>query len=668
MAAVLIVELEHFYITMPDGTRLAARAWMPDDADIEPVPAILEYLPYRKRDHTAPRDEVNHPWFAEHGYACIRVDIRGNGESDGLMEDEYTAQELEDGKHIIAWIAQQNWCSGHVGMFGISWGGFNGLQIAQLQPPALKAVITVCSTDDRYADDIHFAGGCLLTDNLTWSAQMMGYTTRPPDPALRDDWRDVWRYRLENQSFLAANWLAHRNRDGFWKHASVCEDYSAIKAAVFAVGGWYDLYSNAIPRLLSGLTAPSLGLIGPWVHRYPHQAYPEPTVDFLPEALRFWDFWLKGIDTGITNEPKLRAYIHDSVLPQADYTFMPGRFIGEHEWPSDNISYTTWFINTNSLDNKAVQADSIAIYSPEDVGLASGRTCPGMRLGLEHPLDQRVDDAKSFCVDSAVLDEPFEILGTSFVELTLSSDQTRAIVAVRLCDIHPNGSSFRVTYGLLNLNQLDSYAHDKDLIPGQPYTVKVKLNDMGYRFAAGHKFRIAISTAYWPIAWPSAHRATLSLYPGQCQLELPVRKNPGAEIVFPKPQSGVQSTDFVEIHKEPEYSRTITEDIGSGKTILETVDDMGSKTVTSCGITMASRVRETYRIHKSDSLLARLDIEWIYEHSRKNHFSTRVVSRQRQWCDEENYHLAADLMAYEGDDEFYSKQWRQTYPRNKTKP
>ena len=659
-----IVEKEHFYITMSDGTRLAARAWMPADAQTTPVPAILEYLPYRKRDQTAPRDEVNHQWFAENGYAGVRVDIRGTGESDGLLEDEYTRQELDDGKQVIAWLAEQSWCNGNVGMFGISWGGFNGLQIAELQPPALKAVITVCSTDDRYADDIHFAGGCPLTDNLTWSAQMMGYTTRPPDPALRKDWREVWRYRLENQPFLAANWLNHLQRDEFWKHASVCENYPAIKAAIFAVGGWYDLYSNAILRLIKELEAPSLGLIGPWVHRYPHQAYPEPAMDFLTEALRFWDYWLKGIDNGIMNEPKLRAYIHDSIPPQADYEFMPGRFVGESQWPSDTIENTHWFLNEQGIDRHPAESQPLPISSPEDAGLASGRTCPGMRLGLEHPLDQRVDDTKSLCFDSAPLDQSFEILGTTNVDLTFSSNQPRAIVAVRLCDVHPDGSSFRVTYGLLNLNQLDSHDVEKDLITGQQYTITVKLNDIGYRFAVGHKIRVAISTSYWPIAWPSPNRTTLKIYPGKSRLNLPVRKETGKEIIISKSESGSQMADFMQIHMQSEHSRTITEDIGSGETLLKTFDDMGRKTISSSGITMACHVTEKYRIHKHDPLSARLDIEWVYEHGRQDEFSTRIVSKQSQWSDKDNHHLQAELFAYDEEEEFFNKHWYKIIQRN----
>ena len=223
-------------IIMSDGCRLSARVWMPDDADKNPMPVIFEHLPYRKRDGTIARDETVHPWFAGHGYVCIRTDMRGNGDSDGLMDDEYTAQELQDAVEVIEWAAKQPWCNGNVGMMGISWGGFNGLQVAALAPEPLKAVITLCSTVDRYADDIHYKGGCLLGENFGWSANMLAYSSRPPDMALVGNrWHEMWMHRLKNQKLDLSTWLRHQRRDEYWKHGSVCEDYSSIKAAVLSL-------------------------------------------------------------------------------------------------------------------------------------------------------------------------------------------------------------------------------------------------------------------------------------------------------------------------------------------------------------------------------------------------------------------------------------------------
>src|SRR5919199_4118507 len=251
---------------MSDGARLAARLWLPDDAAERPVPAILEYLPYRKGDAFAVRDSRHPPWFAAHGYAGVRVDIRGSGDSDGLLLDEYLPSEQDDALEVIAWLAEQPWCSGAVGMLGISWGGFNGLQVAARRPPALKAVVSMCASDDRYADDVHYAGGCVLAvDMLQWAATMLTLTAMPPDPAaVGDGWRATWLERLDGLEPMVRPWLAHQRRDGYWRQGSVCEDYATIQAPVYVVGGWSDGYSNAIPRLMAGLPRPHKGLIGPW--------------------------------------------------------------------------------------------------------------------------------------------------------------------------------------------------------------------------------------------------------------------------------------------------------------------------------------------------------------------------------------------------------------------
>ncbi len=286
--------IEHCWIPLPDGCRLAARVWLPEDAETSPVPAIVEYIPYRKRDFTRARDEPMHHYFAGHGYAAVRVDVRGSGESDGVLLDEYAEQELADGVAVIDWIAARSWCTGSVGMIGKSWGGINVLEIAARRPPALRAIITVCGSDDRYADDAHYMGGCLLNENLTWGSMLLTSSALPPDPALVGErWRALWLARLDHAVLFPEVWLRHQRRDAYWRRA----DLERITCAVYAVGGWADAYTNAIPRLLAGLTAPRKGLIGPWAHVYPHGGSPGPAIGFLQEALRWWamaaDGWRK---------------------------------------------------------------------------------------------------------------------------------------------------------------------------------------------------------------------------------------------------------------------------------------------------------------------------------------------------------------------------------------
>ncbi len=313
------------WIPMPDGTPLHARVWAP--ATDEPVPALLEYLPYRLDDWTAPRDSERHPWYAAHGYASIRVDIRGTGSSDGLFVDEYSAQELDDGVAVIEWIAAQAWCTGAVGVFGISWGGFNGLQLAARAPEALKAVVTVCSTDDRFDNDVHYMGGAVLgIDMAAWGATMFAFNSRPPRPEVVGDcWVGRWRERLEANRPMTPTWLAHQERDDYWRHGSVCEDYSSIDAAVLAVGGWADPYRDAVLRLVENLPGPAKGIVGPWSHQYPDRGLaPGPSMGFLQETLRWWDRWLKGVDTGVEEDPALRAFLSDSEPPATSYPSAPG--------------------------------------------------------------------------------------------------------------------------------------------------------------------------------------------------------------------------------------------------------------------------------------------------------------------------------------------------------
>ncbi|MDX1606963.1 MAG: CocE/NonD family hydrolase, partial [Candidatus Competibacterales bacterium] len=403
--------IENTWIPMPDGVKLAAKLWLPAYAERRPVPAVLEYIPYRKRDCKAVRDAEIHGFFARHGYAGVRVDLRGSGDSEGVLRDEYLPIELDDGVEILRWLARQPWCNGRVGMIGLSWGGFNGLQIAALQPPELAAVITVCSSDDRYADDVHYMGGCLLTDNLSWASVMLSYNACPPDPEIVGErWRELWQQRLEGSGLWIRNWLAHQRRDAYWKHASVCEDYDAIRCPVFAVSGWADGYCNTVFRLMANLSVPRKGLVGPWNHKYPHMGGPGPAIDFLGECLRWWDRWLKDHDNGVEEEPVIRAWMQDSVSPHSDDR--PGRWVAEQDWPSPRIEARDCGLAPGRIAFGPAPADddALTIQSPLSVDLFAGKWC-SYSESTDLPTDQRLEDGGSRVFDSDVLERDLEILG-----------------------------------------------------------------------------------------------------------------------------------------------------------------------------------------------------------------------------------------------------------------
>ncbi len=552
----LVREIENTWIQLADGTRLAARIWLPEDAEENPVPAILEYIPYRKRDFTRNRDEPMHAWFAGQGYAAVRVDIRGSGDSDGVLEDEYLqVHELDDACEVIAWLADQPWCSGAVGMMGKSWGGFNALQVAALRPPALKAIITVCSTDDRYADDVHYMGGCLLSDNLWWGSAMLVFNARPPDPAIVGDrWLAMWQERLAANRPWPVRWMEHARRDAYWQHGSVCEDYGAITIPVYAGGGWADGYANAIPRLLENLSGPRRGLTGPWVHIYPQDGTPAPAIGFLQDAVRWWDRWLKDIKNGIDDEPAYRVWMQEAVPPQSTYEARPGRWVAERTWPSPAIEERRFHLNADGLGDHPGPSDVLSISSPLTTGLLAGEWC-GFGLPGELASDQRPDDRGSLCFDSAPLAERTEILGAPVVDLEIAADRPVAQVAVRLNDVAPDGASTKVTFGVLNLTHRDSHEHPKPLVPGERYRVRVQLNDIAHAFPPGHRLRIAVSSSYWPIIWPSPTPVTLTLVAGASTLTLPVRPPRNDDDDLPGFDEPETAPDVPTTHLKPGHCR-----------------------------------------------------------------------------------------------------------------
>ncbi|MEM8579360.1 MAG: CocE/NonD family hydrolase [Pseudomonadota bacterium] len=615
-----VQETPDYGITLADGTRLSARIWQPEGAG--PVPVILEYLPYRKRDGTCARDALTHPYFSARGYACVRVDIRGNGDSHGLMEDEYTPQELSDAVEVIAHLSAQPWCNGAVGMMGISWGGFNGLQVAALAPPALKAVITLCSTVDRFADDIHYKGGCLLNENLGWGATMWSYSSRAPDPALRPDWREMWLERLRAQPFLPSIWLRHQTRDAYWRHGSVCEDYSAIQAKVLAVGGWGDAYKNAVPAIVDNIPG-AKGIIGPWVHKYPHFAVPEPRIGFLQEALRWWDRWLKDEANGAEDDPTLRTYLMDGVRPATWYADRPGRWLADPE-----ITHRPFFLSPEGLSAEEAPLTR-EIASPQDTGAAAGEYC-AIWLGPELPGDQRADDTRSACFDTP-LAEDTHICGAPRVRLTLSADRPVAQIAVRLCHVHPDGASTRITYGVKALH----------LALGAPAELTLDLDHIAYNVPAGHTLRLAISSAYWPLIWPSPEPARLTLTGGE--LALPVTSSTRGWSFPPPDAAAPWQTE--ELRAEAHIRRTEVDHVtGTVSLIIE--DDFGKLRDADHGLVNGSIARERWDIHPSDPLSARGTCHWTDELERDG-IALRTEARCAMWSDATHFHLSATMEAFE---------------------
>jgi len=664
-----VIEHADMGIVMSDGCRLSARVWMPVNADQKPAPVILEHLPYRKRDGTMVRDELIHPWFAGHGYVCIRTDMRGNGESEGLMDDEYTAQELQDAVEVIEWAAKQSWCNGNVGMMGISWGGFNGLQVAALAPEALKAVITLCSTVDRYADDIHYKGGCLLGENFGWSTNMLSYSSRPPDSALvGDKWREMWLYRLDNMQVSLSTWLRHQHRDAYWEHGSVCEDYSSIKAAVLSIGGWHDGYRNTISHLVENLSSPVKGIVGPWIHKYPHYAGPNPAIGFLQEAKRWWDQYLKGENTSVSDDPDYRVYLMDSVKPERWLPDRPGRWIAEQQWPAktiDSVEYrfaannTLQVADSHGQSNNAAGLIGCTISSPQDCGFTAGEYFP-FAFGDELPADQTPDDERSLCFDGDIAAQDADIVGAPTVNLGLSCDKSNGHVTVRLLDLRPDGTSGLITFGMLNLTHRNSHQNPETMVIDEAFEASITLDQIAYRLPAGHRLRVALSTANWPTLWPSPEQATLAIQHGA--LSLPVRPYAkAAECTFEEPEAAPAWKK--EILRKDAHSRVTETDEATGHVTTAIFCDFGENRDLDHGLISGGLMIEKWSIHPDDPLSAKVISHWQQTGGREGSM-WRTEVETAMWSDSETFYFTANLIAFENEQEVFSRDYTDQVTRD----
>ncbi len=506
-----MAERRDVWITMPDGIALAATLYLPDRG---PQPCLLEALPYRKDDLTLSYADEYVRLCDEHGYAVCRLDLRGTGSSGGLLLDEYAAQEQRDLSVVIDWLARQEWCDGAVGMYGTSYSGFNALQMACEQPAALKAVIAIYATDDRYTDDVHYRGGALrLVDLVDYCHYMTPMNALPPVPALwGGGWREEWRRRLEDGEPWLLTWLEQQLDSAYWRHGSERPAYDRITCPVMLVAGWADGYRNNTFRTVEAFRKQGLPhrlLVGPWAHAATESALPGPRIDLVPEMAAWWDRWLRGtarpVDDGLEGRPAMTAFVRSSTRPEPDLDTTDGYWLRE-EWPCPRVT----------PERIALEERPPLVVRP-DVGVDAWIDCAG-HLPWGQSSDQRHDDAESLTWDRPA--DGRTLLGHSVARLRLSVDQPAAMVALKLCDVFPDGTSALVSRGSLDLTHRDGSAEPSALEPGKVYDVDVVLDACAYSFAAAQRLRVTVAGADWPNTVAPSQPVTLTVHGGH--VDLPV--------------------------------------------------------------------------------------------------------------------------------------------------
>jgi uncharacterized protein len=504
------------FIQMSDGVRLAASLYLP--ATEGPWPVLLEARPYRK-DDLATGAATYRRLRDEGDYAVCRVDLRGTGTSEGIAAGEYLPREHDDLCEVIEWLTRQAWSTGAVGMFGTSYSGFNTIQTAMRRPAGLKAIIPIYATDDRYTDDIHFAGGIRKVIEFGYPLFMVSMNALPPVPSLAgEDWRRLWLERID----ALEPWFGsiEEQHDGpFWRQGSLRPDYDLITVPTMIVAGWADVYRSAALRMIEHLQVPKRLLMGPWCHMSPNSSIPGPRIDLVPEMLRWWDRWLRDIPNGVDEEPSLALFIQRSTRPEPDLAEMRGEWRFEAQWPPTRLQEMTLALGEAERPRRRTDRTEETLTVQGDVGTTAHiRGSYDPPYGL--PLDQRVDDSRSLVYEWPVAEE-LEVLGNPRLEVTLRSSHPVAFVSAKLSEVLDDGTSVLVSRGIVNLTHRDSHTDPAPLLAGEPYEVSLELDATSRVVEAGHTMRLAIAGSDWPNAWPPPEACELTIHVDRTRLVLP---------------------------------------------------------------------------------------------------------------------------------------------------
>jgi predicted acyl esterase len=642
------------WIPMEDGVRLAVTLFLPESG--EPAPVVLEALPYRKDDATASYRPEYERLCEEYGYAVARVDLRGTGSSEGTATDEYPASEQADLCQVIEWLAGQPWSTGAVGMYGTSYSGFNSLQVAAERPPALKAIIAIYASDDRYTDDVHYTGGTLkLLDLVDYPLYMVALNALPPVPAVAGPgWRERWRERVEGLEPWLLRWLEEQADGPYWRQGSLRPDYERIACPTMLVAGWADGYRNATFRVLERLRAPARLLFGPWSHMATDTSRPGPRIDLVPEMVRWWDRWLRGERNGVDQEPPVTVFVRHSSRPAPDLDEQPGTWRDEPAWPPDRA--TTRTLPLSGAAPAEGGADRLEVRP--DVGSTAWISCAG-HLPFGQPDDQRTDDAYSLTYDWE-LDQELEILGHPRLVVRVGASAPVAFLSAKLCDVFPDGTSALVARGFLNLTQRRSRTEPEPMRPGVTETVGLELDATSWVFPAGHRLRLSLAGSDWPNLVPPPGPVTLTVERDGSALTLPVLEGPSPSpppsLPRPRPPAKADGGD-----DDPPVGWRVVRDVLGHRTEAEI--DHGGRTELPDGAALTERYQGTV-----GAALDRPGLAWARGSAAYRiewpEATVTTTARLHLEIGADAFEVQLDLEAREGGEVRWTRSWHRRIPRH----
>lgn len=525
-------------VRIPTGdgdVTLSGDLYRPHHSD--PVPALLMVLPYRKDGAAGIAAQASFRWYAQRGYACMLVDFRGTGSSDGVMRPPFDPGEADDAVAAIEWLAAQPWCTGSVGMWGASYGGIMSMRTAARRPPALKAIIPIVGMIDMEHDFAHpggVRGG--FASLLSWGVGNLAAQLLPPLHAHHSEAEQSrWRKRLHEAEPYMLDLFRHGPGDPVWRERVV--DPSTITVPSLCVAGWRDLFCDSSIRAYEEIPAPKKLIAGPWMHTQPQDS-PFDALDFLPIALRWWDHWLRGIDNGVMDEPAVRLFTQGSQPAWRAYK----------SWPpaKAELSLATGADTTLSAGPGDDRPEGvIARYLPDPTtgplsGLWSNATA-----GFGLPLDEHEDDSRAVSATSEPVTDDITISGRPEVTVRLATGSGNGVperIVARLTDVDPQGRSTLIASGLVR-------------VPAPTDEVRVALWPTSYRVAAGHRLRVVLGDSDFPRLWPLVEPPSWAIT--GIDLAAPIETDDdGTPIELPAPAPAVEPP--LGVWMEPRW--TITRD------------------------------------------------------------------------------------------------------------
>jgi len=656
-------EISRGSIVLSDGVKLAATYFLPKLEPGERVPVLLELLPYRKEDSFYLRDYPLHSFWARHGFASVKVDVRGTGSSEGVVpEREYSEQELDDAVEIIRQLAAKPWSNGNVGMWGISWGGFNAIQVALRQPPALKAILAADAADNVYRDGLEFLDGAFHVDSYHLQIHHENGLPRAPDYPLDEAY---FRDRFEQKPWFFTH-LNHQQDGPFWRKSALQWAPDRLKVPAYLIGGLLDGYRDAVPRMLEYSGAPVRAEIGPWSHAWPNNGSPGPNYEWGTEAVAFWNRWLSAgpAPPAAPPEKSFAVFVRDGHEPDAQLETTPGHWRYE-DWPIRRTQWRAFHAGPDGALGSAAPRSGIdrLRYVP-GFGIAAG-------LWWGEPTgDMRADDAGSLVYDSPRLDESIEIVGFPRVRLRASVDATLAHFIARLEDVHPDGRVSLVAAALLNGAQREDPLRPAPLVPGQPTDLAFDLHFTTWTFRPGHRIRLAVSNAQFPMIWPTPHKMTMSLHLGEgTSVSLPViPPGPRAAPSFGAPQPRLRRRDarYGECESWPSGTQELVRDQIRGEVRYEWKASCAWEIDAEAGVpkrSFESTERNLYRVNENDPA----DASFRGDETHRIQMPGRLVelrSTLEVRSDATTFHVVFTRRILENDRLVRERQWAEDVPRN----